>query len=248
MNKSKSIYISILNQGWVRPELVSMIHNLPNQRKYNVFIAYPAQKPITHNRNTIVKRFLETGMDYLLMIDNDNVPPPNVLDLADYGKDVIGGLCYAFMHDTLIPLALKKNKKNLYDLMDIAENEGLIECDGIGSGVMMIKREVLQDVAFPFENYYDPEGIKTRGLDISFCEKAKAKGFEVWCHTDMKCSHWTTIDLKQVFHGYSVLRAEIKRVERELKKCKKQLPSQDILLSSTLDTSNISEKPVSTEK
>lgn len=213
MPKNKGIYIAILNQGWIRPELSTLLANFPKQRLYNVYIGYPAHKPITHNRNTIVKRFLETDYDYLLMIDSDNIPPQNILELADYDKDVIGGLCYAFMKNMIIPLCLKQNKEGSYDMMDVHKNEGLVEVDGIGSGVMMIKREVLENIPFPFENTYDPEGIKVRGLDIHFCEKAKKKGYEVWCHLDYKCSHWSIIDLKQVYIGYDVLRTELKKCE-----------------------------------
>lgn len=210
-NKNKGIYIAVLNQGWIRPELSELMANLPKQRTYNLFINYPANKPITHNRNTIVKRFLETNLDYLLMIDGDNVPPRNVLELADYDKDIIGGLCYAFMRNTLIPLCLKNNNEGSYDMMDVSKNHGLVECAGVGSGVMMIKREVLENIPFPFENTYDPEGIKTMGLDINFCKKAKKKGYKIWCHLDYKCSHWTILDLKQIYMGYDVLREQLKK-------------------------------------
>jgi len=215
--KNKSVYIAVLNQGWIRPELATLLARLPEQRKYNIYIGYPAHKPITHNRNTIVKRFLESGMDYLLMIDGDNIPPENVLDLADYEKDIIGGLCFAFMRNMIIPLGLKMNKEKLYDLMDIEENSGVVECDGIGSGVMMIKREVLENIEFPFRNEYDPEGIKTKGLDVNFCKRAKERGYKVWCDLNMKCSHWTTIDIRNIWLGYNELNKEISRLKKENK-------------------------------
>lgn len=213
--KSKSIYINILNQGWIRPELATLLSRLPEQRKYNLYIGYPAHKPITHNRNIIVKRFLESGMDYLLMIDNDNVPPENILDLADYEKDIVSGLCFAFMKNMIIPLCLKMNQEKTYDLMDIEEKSGLVECDGVGSGVMMIKREVLEKLPFPFRNEYDPEGIKTKGLDVNFCRRAKEIGFKVWCHLDMKCSHWTPVDIRNVWIGYNELIKEINKIKKD---------------------------------
>ena len=213
--KSKSIYISVLNQGWIRPELATLLSRLPEQRKYNLYIGYPAHKPITNNRNIIVKRFLESGMDYLLMIDNDNVPPENILDLADYEKDIVSGLCFAFMKNMIIPLCLKMNQEKTYDLMDIEEKSGLVECDGVGSGVMMIKREVLEKLPFPFRNEYDPEGIKTKGLDVNFCRRAKEIGFKVWCHLDMKCSHWTPVDIRNVWIGYNELIKEINKIKKD---------------------------------
>lgn len=216
MLKNKGVYLSILNQGWVRPELASLIPRLQEQRKYNLFVAYPAHKPITHNRNTIVRRFLQTDLDYLLMIDSDNVPPDNILDMADYQKDIIAGMCFAYMDNTLIPLCLKKNEHERYDIADVGINQGIVECDGVGSGVMMIKREVLENMPFPFRNDYDPEGIKTRGLDVNFCRRAKEKGYKVWCDTNMPCSHWTNIDLCEVYKTYSELKRYILLQNKEL--------------------------------
>lgn len=217
-NKSKSIFIGILNQGEVRVELAALMAELPKQRSYNLFISYPAHKPITHNRNMIVKKFLETDYDYLLMIDSDCIPPANVLDLADYQKDIIGGLCFAYMDRRVIPLILKENHEGSYDMVDVGLGQGVIECGGIGSGVMMIKREVLENIPFPFRNEYDPEGIKIKGLDISFCERAKEKGYKVWCDVNMLCDHWTVQNLKHIWLTFNTLRKEALKKKKDDKK------------------------------
>lgn len=215
--KNKAIYIAVLNQGWVRPELSALLAELPEQRRYNLFISYPAFKPITQCRNKIVKKFLETDkkFDYLLMIDSDCIPPNNVLELADYQKDIIGGLCFAYMNKRVIPLVLKENSEGTYDMANVSLNEGVIECSGIGSGCMMIKREVLENIPFPFRNEYDTDGIKTKGLDINFCERARRKGYKVWCDTDMLVSHWTIQDLKDIWLTFNQLRGEIVKLTND---------------------------------
>ena len=216
-NKNKKIYIAILNQGWIRPELSSVLLELTRQNKYDIHLTYPAAKPITNNRNQIVRKFLQTDYDYLMMLDGDNVPPENILNLADYQEDIIGGLCFAYMKEMVIPLALKKNKMGSYDVMKIPKQAGLIECDAVGTGVIIIKREVLEAMSFPFENKYDPEGIKTLGLDINFCKRAKEKGFKVFCHTDFKCSHWTPMDLKEIHNTIITLHWYIDNLQNQLK-------------------------------
>jgi len=53
--------------------------------------------PVDRVRNQICKRFLESDADCLLMIDDDVVPPASVLDMAQHDKDVVAGLCYAYL-------------------------------------------------------------------------------------------------------------------------------------------------------
>ena len=206
--KSKGIFISVLNQGSIRPELANLLSNLPDQKKYNLIIQYPAKKPITNNRNSIVKRFLETDMDYLLMIDGDCVPTEKILDMADYDKDVMGAVCFGYMKGMLIPFVMKRIPNGKYNMLDISHNDGVVECDAVGSGTIMIARRALEDMPFPFRNEYDPEGIKVKGLDFNFCKRAKDMGYKIWCDTDMLVSHWTIGDLKTIWLTFDRIRKE----------------------------------------
>jgi len=201
-DRRKGIYVAVLNQGNIRTELTYILLEMVRQQKYRIFLTYPADKPIESNRNKVVKDFLErTEYDYLLMIDSDCVPPINVIDLADYQKDVIGGLCFAYRQGGIIPLVLKRNKRGSFDAMKIGGNEGLIECDAIGTGAIMISRKVLEDIRYPFKNYYDVDGIRNLGLDLSFCDRAKKKDYKVYCHLNFVCSHLVTMDLKIVYRA-----------------------------------------------
>ena len=198
----KGIFIAILNQGSIRSELSNLMLQLSLQDKYNLIISYPAEKPISNNRNKIVQEFLATpGMDYLLMIDGDIIPSINILNLADFQKDIIGALCFMYQQNMVIPIALKRNPEGKYDVIQFRGDEGLSEVDAVGTGCIMISREVLEKVKHPFENIYDPDGIKKYGLDISFCQKAKEQGFKVYSHLDYACSHWSIMDLKLVYQA-----------------------------------------------
>jgi len=224
--QNKGVFIAVLNQGWIRPELSSMMTELPRQGKYDVYISYPAWKPITNNRNKIVKKFLESGMDYLLMIDSDNVPPFEVLDLADYEKDIVGVVCFGYLKKMVIPFCLKKNTRGAYDVADFDEGDGLKEVDAVGTGCIMISRKVLQDVGYPFRNEYKPDGTKKMGLDINFCRRAQEKGYKIYCQTDYLCSHWTTMDLKKSWQTYQELKREILRLKDEQKSKNKKTAKQ----------------------
>ena len=171
--KNKGIFIATLNQGNIRIELSNLLDDLEAQRKYDLIKTYPAKKPITNNRNSVVKRFLETDCDYLLMIDGDCVPNEKILDMADYDKDIMGAVCFGYLKKMLVPFVMKRKLDGKYDILDINQSSGVVECDAVGTGVIMIARRVLEDMPFPFKNEYDPEGIKVKGLDFNFCRKAK---------------------------------------------------------------------------
>lgn len=189
-----------MNQGSVRVEQVPLLIDTLDENIYDVSYSFPANKPISYNRNKLVKDFLETDADFLLMLDDDCIGDERLIKLADYDKDVIGGVCFGFMQQQIIPFCLTKNEMGTYDLSDeFSLNTGVIEVDAIGSGCMMIKREVLENIPSPFLNEYDPEGIKTAGLDLAFCRRAKEQGYRIWCNTDLLVSHWTTVDLKQMW-------------------------------------------------
>jgi len=221
MDKAKTIYLSILNQGWIRAELMFLVTKWVRESPYNLYLSLPAKKPIQHNRNEIVKKFLETDFDYLVMLDCDIIPPLNFLSLVDFDKDIIGGLCFACKNrqgrDIILPLALEKKPSERKDVdwkykpLKLNGNEGLIEVDAVGTGAIIIARRVLEHPKMKpaFIDYYDENGLRIEGLDLSFCRRAKEAGFKVYTHTDFPCSHWTPMDLMQIYSD-EIKKGEIK--------------------------------------
>jgi GT2 family glycosyltransferase len=136
-----------------------------------------------------------------------------MIQMADYDKDIIGGLCFGFLKEMIIPFCMKLNKQGTYDMAEIAIKSGVQECDAIGSGNMMIARRVLEDIPHPFRNEYDSEGIKRRGLDFNFCKRAKEKGYKVWVDTDLLCSHFTRANLKDIWLTINEYRQAIKKLK-----------------------------------
>lgn len=213
-NRGKGIYIAVLNQGHIRTENHFILSHISKNSDYNVFFSAPADKPIQHNRNKIVQDFLKKKeYDYLMMLDSDVVPPANIIRLADYDEDVIGALCFAFKKtdagmNAIMPLILEKFKREdglwRYRVKDDLDgSEGLVEADAVGTGCIMVHRRVLEDERMkrPFKNYYDENGLRIEGLDLSFCRRVKECGYKVFAHLDFPCSHWTDMDLKDLYES-----------------------------------------------
>lgn len=221
MNRKK-IFIAVLNQNSMRVELAAILNEINKQGKYDLIIEYPSEKPISNNRNKIVQSFLQSDCDYLLMIDNDIVPPLDIINLADFQKDVISPVCFMYQKHLIVPLILRRAKDGQYSPLDYKGHEGLVEVDAVGTGCIFISRRVLEKIRAPFLNEYDLDGIKKIGLDLAFCRKAKAEGFKIFCHLDYVCEHWVTMDLKNIY-------VSLEKYVSEIKKLKMSLDSRDQL-------------------
>lgn len=220
MLKQKQIYLAILNQGEINENLSKVINIMLEQDAYKIHLSYSSIKPISNNRNTIVQKFLAIpDCDYLMMIDSDIVPPPNIMRLIDFDKDIITPFMFTRQKGELLPLFLKRDKDGIYSIDDYLNKTGLQEIDATGTGCIIIKREVLEKVDKPFENRYDKDGIKVLGLDLSFCQKAKELGYRCWVHLDYVASHYYTYDLKDLYY----ITVQKERSENELHNIKQYL-------------------------
>lgn len=191
------IFLSILNEGWISDELTiklpRWLNETTNNKKHSIYYESSKLRPIENNRNDIVKRFLNTDYDYLLQIDNDNIPNKNPLDLVDLKLDIISCPVWVFQHRLM--LNVYKQKDSYLVPIEYNNKLELIEVDATGSGVLLCSRKVLETIKKPFERIYDEDGIATLGLDLSFSKKAKNSGFKIYTHMQYICKHYKNIDI-----------------------------------------------------
>lgn len=214
--RQKNVYVAVLNQGELRTELTKIVSMMIQQDGYRINITYPHKKPIANNRNNIVQRFLaRKEFDYLMMIDSDIIPPPNIMKLVDFDKDIIVPLMFVMQNGKVLPLYLKKAKDGQLEFhREYLEKQGLIPVDATGTGCIIIARRVLEKIKHPFRNEYDSDGIKTLGLDLNFCLRAKKLGFQSWVHLDYVADHHSVASLREIY--YMLLQKE--KVEEEYRK------------------------------
>ena len=150
-----------------------------------------AKERITHSRNILRKKVLDEGYDYLLSLEQDVIPPKDVIEkLLAHGKKVITGVYFTKYtqegNEVLKPLLWKAvaGKKNLAFVDDdtLAGNE-LITVKASGLGCMLIHRSVLEKIPFRlFEkrNTYD---------DMAFCSDLHEQKIALYADTSVKCKH-----------------------------------------------------------
>lgn len=139
-------------------------------------------------RNIIHKTFLQTNLDYLLMLDSDVLPPPQTaMKLIEHNKHIVCG-----WYNT----KGKKSHPCVYDFVKrdeegidhyIARKEagkGLEKVDGVGAGCVLMSREAARAIG---EKPYD---MNRGGEDLALCTKLREAGFEIYVDWDIACAHF----------------------------------------------------------
>jgi len=144
---------------------------------------------VCDGRNQIVKKFLDSKHDFLMMIDDDIIPHPDMLGLADHGLDICAAPVLIVRQEYAVPIPnvfdylpeIEKFKPMQETFMH-ASAGALVECGGVGTGVICLSRAVLEhpDLVAPFRHKWDEHGRMTMTEDLTFCIRAMAVGFRVW--------------------------------------------------------------------
>lgn len=194
----KKLYFALLNKGWVRREFASQqldaMRNTPGVKFVweNPILTWG--HPICSNRNAIVKRFLKTDCDFLMMQDDDIIPLHNPAELVLADKDIIGSPAKVRQDNRQLNwVAFVKDSTGLgyvpCDLSKCPPGGDLIAVDVVGTGLICVRRNVLEAIKAPFMDTFDEDGLRELGTDFAFCERAKAKGFEVFTTPWRVCEH-----------------------------------------------------------
>lgn len=198
-NSKKTIVLAIPHTGWIVAGLETRITQWIMEGEYNVRQIFSEIKPTYANRNHIVQEFLATDGDYLITIDSDTVPEKNVLKLADYGKDVVGGIYPTWKNGKFIWLACRLAEDGSYKQYPKDYQHGLKQVDAIGTGCMCVSRRVFESIKMPFiDKVREGIGDRELGHDLYFCKRAKELGYEVWADFDLKCEHYKELPIYEI--------------------------------------------------
>jgi len=149
-----------------------------------------ARDRLIESRNLLRKHAIENGYDYFLNLDQDIMPPNDIVErLIKHKKKVVTALYFN-------PIRLPKTGEiKIRPVIGFLEgtrvrflkpeemNKGIVEVDVCGSGCIIMHREVLEKVEFR----YDKEG---EGFDdVMFVQDAKEKGYKVYADTSLVVKH-----------------------------------------------------------
>lgn len=209
------ILISVPNTHWIHKHVVHKLMLLLLDGRHKTNIIMPSHKPYENNLHHIVRDVVEGDWDFWLNIDSDNPPMQNPLDLVELDKDIIG-LPTPVWHFT--DNGERPVYWNGYDYVpekdaykEHARKEGLQRVDAVGTGCILIARRVFENTEMQkgaFTRKLHPDGTVEKGNDISFCERATEQGFEIYCHYDYPCMHFSELELNEVVAAHKQTQKE----------------------------------------
>jgi hypothetical protein len=135
-------------------------------------------------RNSASQLVIAGGIDYLLLMDDDMVVPRGTLDhLLRRNVDIISPIFFRSQPpiDPLIYTFDKFGDRAPY--YDYPKSSLFETPGGNGTGVMLIKAEVLKALDTPIWRGKVHEEIAE---DIDFCDRARAAGFKTWCDSSVE--------------------------------------------------------------
>lgn len=135
-------------------------------------------------RNISCRTTLTGGASHLAFVDDDMLLGPRDIfeRLLAHDKDIVSPLFFRAAGN-FDPLVFHLDGDGEPCPITDYPKDTLFEAPaGVGTGVMLIKREVLEALEDPW--FFYPQQ-STRSMDVDFCLRAIAKGFKVWCDTSI---------------------------------------------------------------
>ncbi len=135
-------------------------------------------------RNMASQTALAGNADMLLLIDDDMVCPADMIErLLVHDVDIVSPLFFK-TNEVIEPLVFDHDELGNYvPIYEYPQNALFEAPGGTGTGVMLIKIEVLKAMDIPiWRGSIDP----SYGEDVDFCKRARALGFRTWCDSSIK--------------------------------------------------------------
>lgn len=147
---------------------------------------------IAELRNILVNKAIKyEETTHILFVDDDQMfPADSIHQLAKHDLPIVAA---NIVRKESNPRTNSKKIDSPDCIFTLPNSTGLEEVESVGTGMMLIKREVFEALKEPYF-FYDVE--KNVGEDVNFCRKARDAGFKIYIDHDL------SKDVKHVGHFY----------------------------------------------
>lgn len=185
------ILIGIPCNRTIKPKTLKSIVDMVSVSDHE-FVTVVATEGYTtaENRNYLAVQALREKSDYLLMVDDDMVFPPETLEkLLAHNQMVVGVASNSRM------LPLKTTVSQMDEKGEYIESNTLptepFKAYGVGGGVILIHTDIFKHIDRPWF-HFNTDAITGQilvGEDQWFCDRVKEKGFDIWCDPTITIGH-----------------------------------------------------------
>jgi hypothetical protein len=155
---------------------------------------------IQNQRADLCLDALREGCTHILFIDSDMTFPQDMIQrLLKHDVDLVAANCARRRMPTGPTAQNYDENGKRKPVYSMPESTGLEEVGSVGTGIMLIKRNVFEGMSEPWFDMpwqYDTRGYM--GEDVFFCKKAQELGFKVYIDHDVskEIGHIGTFEFK----------------------------------------------------
>ena len=196
--KKPHVFVAVPTYGPMEPRAVSTLTNMftrigmdMREGLYDASCWILSRVQIANSRSILAEKAVEQKCSHILFIDDDMTVPPDLLSrLLAWNKPLVSALCFKRLppYDPVCFNRLQKPGTYIFepikDFRKVAPKDGLLACDAVGFGTVLIQTEVFGKILKPWFWYGDGYGE-----DIFFCDKAKEAGYQPYMDLNTEVGH-----------------------------------------------------------
>lgn len=149
-------------------------------------------------RNKLTKQAIKMGADWTMWFDSDMIfQPDTMIKLLEHNAPIVSGAYFRRSppyHLVAFDECDTKNRK----WTDLKLPTETVKCGGVGFGCVLVKTDVLFDVAAKFQTWFEP--MNGFGEDLSFCWRARECGYDILLDPSITCGHIGHITVNESFY------------------------------------------------
>ena len=199
MKPETRILLAVPTAGGVAGRTAAVV-SLFNERP-DVEVVFPVGRPTDYVRNSAVRLLLEhPEFTHLFFLDSDTEPPLDCLDrlLALKAAIAVGVYACPMANGLRWSLAQREADGKYRLLKRRPSTTDPFDVDAAGAGILLIRRDVLTTIPWPWFRWTEYEDGSQKSEDIFFFERAAAYDFQAVCDPQVLCRHHKTVDLTAI--------------------------------------------------
>ena len=149
-------------------------------------------------RNKLAKQAIAMGADYTMWFDSDMIfQPDTMVRLLEHNAPIVSG-AYFRRSPPYHLVAFDECDVTERKWTDLELPTETVKCGGVGFGCVLVKTEVLFEVAARYKTWFEP--ANNFGEDLSFCWRARQCGYDILLDPTITCGHVGHIVVNENFY------------------------------------------------